>query len=189
MRASADQVRSASLDAVDSARGHALEVVSTGADLLATTIDKGSATIETGIDRVVDRAPAILVEVAPRRRSRWRLVLLAIVVGVVAAVVVRRLRGSGGDVPGLIDLTDPRPTGGDSAGAEVRFSVVPADGGGWDVVGAEGEAAVSHHSTQADGVDRASALAADAGGGEVVIHGRDGQPRDTRRVGPDDEAS
>ena len=65
MRASADQVRTAGLDVVDAARGHAMEVVSTGADLLTASIDRGASTIESGLDRVVERAPAILVEVAP----------------------------------------------------------------------------------------------------------------------------
>ena len=66
---------------------------------------------------------------------------------------------------------------------------MPADGGGWDVTGPNDASVVSHHPTQAEGIEAAAALAAGAGGGEVVIHGRDGKPRDTRRISPPDGSS
>jgi hypothetical protein len=38
------------------------------------------------------------------------------------------------------------------------------------------------HRTQADAITEAKAIAKDAGGGEIVVHGLDGQPRTTVTV-------
>lgn len=62
--------------------------------------------------------------------------------------------------------------------------VVPNKGGGWDVVKPGGDRASSHHDTQADAIDRAREIVGNAGGGEVRIHGRDGQIRDTDTIAP-----
>ena len=61
--------------------------------------------------------------------------------------------------------------------------VVPNPNGGWDVVAPNAGRASAHRDTQADAIDRARDIVTNAGGGEVRIHGRDGQIRDTDTVG------
>jgi hypothetical protein len=55
--------------------------------------------------------------------------------------------------------------------------VVPGANGGWDVVRPGGSRASAHRDTQAEAVDRAREIIGNAGGGELNIHGRDGQIR------------
>lgn len=62
--------------------------------------------------------------------------------------------------------------------------VTPDPDGGWDVVKPDGGRASSHHDTQADVIDRARDIVGNVGGGEVVIHGRDGRIRDSDTVYP-----
>ncbi|MDF1597080.1 MAG: DUF2188 domain-containing protein [Acidimicrobiia bacterium] len=62
--------------------------------------------------------------------------------------------------------------------------VVPNPEGGWDVVAPNAERASSHHGTQADAIGRAREIVGNVGGGEVVIHGRDGRIRDSDTVAP-----
>lgn len=62
--------------------------------------------------------------------------------------------------------------------------VVPNPDGGWDVKKPGAERASSHEDTQADAIDRAREIVHNAGGGEVVIHGRNGQIRDSDTVSP-----
>jgi uncharacterized protein YdaT len=62
--------------------------------------------------------------------------------------------------------------------------VVPNPDGGWDVVADGANRASSHHDTQADGIDRARQIVHNAGGGEVVTHGRDGRIRDSDTIAP-----
>jgi Uncharacterized protein conserved in bacteria (DUF2188) len=62
--------------------------------------------------------------------------------------------------------------------------VVPNSDGGWDVRAPGSERASSHHETQADAIDRGREIVHNAGGGELVIHGRDGQIRDSDTVAP-----
>jgi hypothetical protein len=62
--------------------------------------------------------------------------------------------------------------------------VVPNPEGGWDVRAPNADRASSHHSTQAEAEARAKEIVGNAGGGEVVIHGRDGQIRDSDTVPP-----
>lgn len=62
--------------------------------------------------------------------------------------------------------------------------VVPNPEGGWDVVAPGGERRSTHTDTQADAIDRARDIVGNQGGGEVVIHGRDGQIRDSDTVAP-----
>jgi hypothetical protein len=62
--------------------------------------------------------------------------------------------------------------------------VVPNAGrGGWDVVKEDHGRASAHTKTQAEAIDRAATIVDNQGGGEVVIHGRDGQVRDKDTVG------
>lgn len=62
--------------------------------------------------------------------------------------------------------------------------VVPSEGGGWDVRAPGADRASSHHDTQADAIDRAREIVHNVGGGEIVIHGRDGKIRDSDTVAP-----
>lgn len=62
--------------------------------------------------------------------------------------------------------------------------VVPNSDGGWDVTAPGAQRASSHEDTQANAIDRAREIVHNLGGGEVVIHGRDGQIRDSDTVAP-----
>lgn len=62
--------------------------------------------------------------------------------------------------------------------------VVPNPNGGWDVTAPDASRASSHQETQAGAIDRARTIVGNAGGGEVIIHGRDGRIRDSDTVAP-----
>lgn len=62
--------------------------------------------------------------------------------------------------------------------------VVPNPRGGWDVRAPGADRASAHADTQAAGIDRAREIVRNTGGGEVVIHGRDGRIRDSDTVPP-----
>jgi len=60
--------------------------------------------------------------------------------------------------------------------------VTPGDDG-WRVVKPNSDRASSVHSTQSEAIDAARQIVENQGGGEVVIHGRDGKIRDSDTVG------
>jgi Uncharacterized protein conserved in bacteria (DUF2188) len=62
--------------------------------------------------------------------------------------------------------------------------VQPNPDGGWDIVAPGASRRSGHRGTQADAVDRAREIVGNSGGGEVVIHGRDGKIRDSDTVKP-----
>ena len=62
--------------------------------------------------------------------------------------------------------------------------VVPNPDGGWDVVKPDAERASSHHDTQQQAIDRGREIVNNLGGGELRIHGRNGQIRDSDTVAP-----
>lgn len=62
--------------------------------------------------------------------------------------------------------------------------VTPKPEGGWDVQKPGSSRASSHHDTQAQAIDRARDIVGRSGGGEVVIHGRDGRVRDADTIPP-----
>jgi len=62
--------------------------------------------------------------------------------------------------------------------------VVPSPDGGWDVEKPGGSRASAHRGTQSDAIDRAREIVRNAGGGEIVIHGVNGQIRDKDTVPP-----
>lgn len=62
--------------------------------------------------------------------------------------------------------------------------VVPSPKGGWDVRKPSAAKASSHHETQAEAEARAKQILARRGGGEVVIHDREGKIRDSDTVPP-----
>jgi hypothetical protein len=61
--------------------------------------------------------------------------------------------------------------------------VVP-DGKRWKVVAPKASRASSVHRTQAEAEQHAKQIVRNAGGGEAVIHGRDGRIRDSDTVSP-----
>lgn len=62
--------------------------------------------------------------------------------------------------------------------------VVPNPDGGWDVKKPGADRASSHQPTQKDAINRARDIVGNAGGGEVVIHGVNGQIRDKDTIAP-----
>jgi len=62
--------------------------------------------------------------------------------------------------------------------------VVPNADGGWAVRAPGASRASSIHGNQADAILRAKDILRHAGGGEAVIHGRDGKFRDSDTVAP-----
>ena len=66
--------------------------------------------------------------------------------------------------------------------ASNRRHVVPSERGGWNVQKPGADRASSHHSTQREAEQRATEIVRKTGGGEVVIHGRDGRIRDSDTV-------
>ena len=62
--------------------------------------------------------------------------------------------------------------------------VVRNPDGGWDVKKPDSKRSSSHHQTQADAEVRAKVIVARSGGGEVIVHGRDGKIRDSDTVPP-----
>ncbi len=62
--------------------------------------------------------------------------------------------------------------------------VVPNSDGGWDIKAPGAQRASSHHDTQAGGHRPSSRDRHNAGGAEVITHGRDGRIRDSDTVAP-----
>ena len=62
--------------------------------------------------------------------------------------------------------------------------VVPNADGGWDVRAPGAGRASAHADTQAAAIARAREIVGNSGGGEVVIHARGGQIRDSDTVPP-----
>lgn len=62
--------------------------------------------------------------------------------------------------------------------------VTPRSDGGWQVTKPGGDRASARADTQADAIDRAREILSNDGGGEIVIHRRDGQIRDSDTVAP-----
>jgi hypothetical protein len=56
--------------------------------------------------------------------------------------------------------------------------------GGWDVTKPGSSRRSGHERTQADAIDRAREILGNDGGGEIVIHDREGQIRDSDTVYP-----
>jgi hypothetical protein len=69
-------------------------------------------------------------------------------------------------------------------GKVVRRHVVPNPSGGWDVVKGHGQRRSAHVPTQSEAIERARRIVTNSGGGEVVIHGRDGRIRDSDTIHP-----
>ena len=62
--------------------------------------------------------------------------------------------------------------------------VVPNPGGGWDVRAPGGQRSSAHTPRQSDAIDRAREILERSGGGELVIHDREGRIRDSDTIPP-----
>lgn len=62
--------------------------------------------------------------------------------------------------------------------------VVPNPDGGWDVKKPGADRASTHHDTQREAEERAKEILGNIGGGEAVIHDRQGRIRDSDTVSP-----
>lgn len=62
--------------------------------------------------------------------------------------------------------------------------VTPRGDGDWQVIAPGADRASAVTSTQAEAIDRARQIVHNRGGGEVVIHGRDGRILDSDTVAP-----
>jgi hypothetical protein len=62
--------------------------------------------------------------------------------------------------------------------------VVPNSDGGWDVKKPGSDRASAHFETQAEAIDKGRRILKNDGGGELNIHGRDGQIRDKPTIDP-----
>lgn len=56
------------------------------------------------------------------------------------------------------------------------------DGNGWKVVKAENDQASARAQTQDEAIERAREIIQNEGGGELVIHGKDGKIREKRTL-------
>ena len=65
--------------------------------------------------------------------------------------------------------------------------VVPNPEGGWDVLKPRANRSSAHLPTQAEAIDRAREIVEGLGGGEVLIHGRDGRIRDSDTIPSDND--
>jgi len=63
-------------------------------------------------------------------------------------------------------------------------NVVPNPNGGWDVTKPGASRASAHYDTQAEAIDRGRQILHNDGGGELRIHNRQGQIRDTDTIAP-----
>ncbi len=63
-------------------------------------------------------------------------------------------------------------------------NVVPNPNGGWDVTKPGASRDSAHYDTQAEAIDRGRQILGNDGGGELRIHGRDGQIRDSDTIAP-----
>jgi len=62
--------------------------------------------------------------------------------------------------------------------------VVSNPNGGWDVKKPGASRSSAHTDTQREATQRAGEIVRNSGGGEVRIHGRDGQLRDSNTIAP-----
>lgn len=62
--------------------------------------------------------------------------------------------------------------------------IVPNPKGGWDIKKPGAKRTSGHSDTQKEAENRAKEILANSGGGEAVIHGKDGRIRDADTVAP-----
>ena len=69
-------------------------------------------------------------------------------------------------------------------GTPNQRNVVPNPKGGWDVDAPGASRSSGHFDTQRQAIDRGREILHNASGGELRIHGRDGQIRDSDTIAP-----
>jgi hypothetical protein len=69
-------------------------------------------------------------------------------------------------------------------GTPNQRNVVPNPQGGWDLTKPGAGHSSGHFDNQQDAIDRGRTILGNDGGGELRIHGRDGQIRDSDTVAP-----
>jgi hypothetical protein len=69
-------------------------------------------------------------------------------------------------------------------GNDTDRHVVPNPDGGWDAEKEDAEHASGHFDKQQEGIDHARRIVGNAGGGETVVHDRDGEIRDKDTTPP-----
>jgi hypothetical protein len=68
--------------------------------------------------------------------------------------------------------------------ARTERHVVPNPGGGWDVEAPQASQASAHFDEQSQAIDRARAILQNEGGGELIVHDREGRVREKDTVPP-----
>ena len=68
--------------------------------------------------------------------------------------------------------------------ARTERHVVPSEGGGWDVLAPDAAQASAHLELQDQAIDRAREILRNEGGGELIVHDRQGQIRQKDTVPP-----
>jgi hypothetical protein len=132
MRASTDQVRSATIDAVEAARHRAAGVVGSSADIVTSAVEKGASVVEGGIEKVADRVPTGSVAVSRRpRRHRVRTLLIgAVVLAVILAVAKKLTAQAEPERPDLDDANvggaKPEPTDAETQAEDADDSAAKA---------------------------------------------------------------
>ena len=161
------------IDLIEAARQQADEVMQAGEsrvrDLVDARAEHGAAQASTDSRRT---CPRPTVEANRRRRLRTPLLVAVLLVVPARSSSWRRKRHAARVRSSLGPPSTPR--------AE---STMPAPGGpeGRRRLGARssGQTEIEHR-TQADAIAQARAMAEDAGGGQIVVHGLDGQPCEPR---------
>jgi hypothetical protein len=68
--------------------------------------------------------------------------------------------------------------------ARTERHVVPNPGGGWDVEAPGGSRSSAHFDQQSQAIDRARSILRNEGGGELIVHDREGRVREKDTVPP-----
>lgn len=173
MRTTVDPLRDRALSLIEGAKDHAEEAVKATEHRVLDVIGAGTDGAASRVERVADRVPTVAVSrsrsAVSKRRLRLGLLVLAALVGLWAWRKYRQ-----GSVPSSDDQQAESPV--DDGG----FRVVPKADGGWGLRGPRHPE--TEHRTQAMAIEEAKTLAQAAGGGQIIVHGLDGEPRETVTV-------
>jgi hypothetical protein len=172
VRTSVDPLRDRALSLIDGAKDHAEETVKATEQRVLDVIGAGADGATSRVERAADRVPTVAVtstRSALVRRLRLGLLVLAALVGLWAWRRYRQGAGSSADEGRDATAVD-----------DEGFRVVPKADGGWGLRGPRHPE--TEHRTQALAIEEAKTLAQAAGGGQIIVHGLDGEPRETVRV-------
>lgn len=173
MRTSVDPLRDRALSLIEGAKDHAEEAVKATEHRVLDVIGAGTDGAVARVERVADRVPTVDVSnsrsMLSKRRLRLGLLVLVALVGLWGWRRYRQSSSHSADAP-----QDASPIG------DGGFRVVPKADGGWGLRGPRHPE--TEHRTQAMAIDEAKTLAQAAGGGQIIVHGLDGEPRETVTV-------